>query len=801
MRGLLLLAAWLLSFCAAAQKPPEGELTGTVADEKGQAMAGASVQLISFSDSTYPLVTSTDKTGSFQFTGLKLGYYSLRLSFVGYTTLRLDSIHLREDRYLFNLNDLVLKQGGATLDEIVIYAEKPLIQSREGNITFNAAESPLSAGSNASDLLTNVPLVTKDPTGKLLVRGKEPKILIDDKPVELNLQQLQDLLESLPGSTIEKIEVLTNPPPQYANEQGGVINIVTKKGTMGFNGRVTAFGGTRGEAGVNASFNYRKQGFSLNLNTGFGYNYFEGMGYSNRQNSYADSSNYFRTDNTYQNRNLRPNIRANINYDLDKWQSLNAVLQYNQNRYDNRSQTTYTNLDRFQSVYRLSDRSIKSTGDGYNPNISLSYSRKAKRSGGTIKIITNLNTSSNTGDRDFYQQFLNPDKTFTGLDSTQQQRTDNQTLGYSLRLNYDQPLANKKTVLSSGAYLTHTRSDIEADASYRKRADGSWATLEALTNQFRFTQQVTNLRTSVKQLLAAHVSATAGLAAEQTSIHFDLYKTASDTANRYWSLLPFANMNLGFPGDWNLTVAYRRTIRRPGINELNPTIDFSDPYNIRFGNPSLEASGADNFDLVLGKTKNSSYGNIGLGYNIVSDIYTQVRELLADGRTQLTWQNISGRKEYEASTWNGYSISKFLKLNFSASYTYSTYSSYDKLYRNFRNGGSLSSNLNLNYIWRDLYTTTGSFTFNRFANPQGTVKSTLSMNIGLQAKLAQKKLVLTLNLVDPFLPQQNRTYTYGTNFTVENYSETQTKNYRLSVGYNFNNAKKKKPKGLPLKKG
>jgi outer membrane receptor for ferrienterochelin and colicin len=47
--------------------------------------------------------------------------------------------------------------------------------------------------------------------------------------VELNLQQLQDLLESMPGSSIEKIEVMTNPPPQYANEQGGVINIVTKK--------------------------------------------------------------------------------------------------------------------------------------------------------------------------------------------------------------------------------------------------------------------------------------------------------------------------------------------------------------------------------------------------------------------------------------------------------------------------------------------------------------------------------------------------------------------------------------------
>ncbi|OYW17001.1 MAG: hypothetical protein B7Z54_09010, partial [Sphingobacteriales bacterium 12-47-4] len=164
---------------------------------------------------------------------------------------------------------------------------------KEGNITFNAGESALSAGSSASELLTNVPLVTKDPDGKILVKGKEPRILIDDKPVSLNLQQLQDLLESMPGSSIEKIEVLTNPPPQYANEQGGVINIVTKKGRIGKSGRVTLFGGSRGEAGLNASYSYRRKGLAINLNTGMSYNRYTGEGNSQRQNIYTDSTNFF----------------------------------------------------------------------------------------------------------------------------------------------------------------------------------------------------------------------------------------------------------------------------------------------------------------------------------------------------------------------------------------------------------------------------------------------------------------------------------------------------------------------------
>src|SRR4029079_1244042 len=137
---------------------------------------------------------------------------------------------------------------------------------------------------------TNVPLVQKDPNGKITVRGKEPKILIDDKPVELNLQQLQDLLESLPGSSIEKIEVMTNPPPQYANEQGGVINITTKKGRVGKSGRINISAGTRGEASMNGNFTYRKQGLSITLNSGVSYNRVIGEGNSSRNNFYTDSS-------------------------------------------------------------------------------------------------------------------------------------------------------------------------------------------------------------------------------------------------------------------------------------------------------------------------------------------------------------------------------------------------------------------------------------------------------------------------------------------------------------------------------
>ena len=296
----------------------------------------------------------------------------------------------------------------------------------------------------------------------------------------------------------------------------------------------------------------------------------------------------------------------------------------------------------------------------------------------------------------------------------------------------------------------------------------------------------------MKQLLGENFSTTGGLAAEWTHIRFDLLKEGSKAGHDYWSYLPFATISRNWKEGYNLSFSWRRTIRRPGVTELNPTIDSSDAYNIRSGNIGLRPSLAHNFDLVIGHTNKSFYANVGLGYNIVDDVFSQIRTRLSDTTTQIIWENISGRKEYEISTWSGYSLSRQAKINISASYIYSRYSDYDKQVRNYRDGGSFTSNLNMNYNLKDLYTATGSFTFNRFANPQGTVRSTVSMNIGLQAKLLRKKLTATINFIDPFVQQESRTYTYGTNFNLENYSTTQTRNYRLSIGYNFSRKQKKK---------
>lgn len=800
-RAALLITTVLFVLAAAAQQNAVlGLLTGNVMDEKKKALEGATVQLISFTDSLNKRTVSSDNTGQFTFQAIPFGYYKLSISYIGLQPLTLDSIYFRTERYDFNMSDLILQPRTTdNLETVVIYAEKPLIQSKDGNITFNAGESALAAGSNASELLTNVPLVGKDPDGKITVRGKEPKILIDDKPVELNMQQLQDLLESLPGSSIEKIEVMTNPPPQYANEQGGVINIVTKKGKVGVSGRASLTFGTRGEASFNASFTYRKNGLAININAGGGYNRYEGNGYSVRNNMYTDSSNFFNTTNNYTNKSLRPNFRANVDYDINKNNLLNFVFSYNQNDFDNTNITEYRNINRNDELWKMSRREVLSQGNNYSPNLSLSYTLKGKP-GETLRIITGYNLSFNESDRNFYQQFFNPDLTPNGIDSVQQQLNETRINSYSGRVNYDKMLDNKKTFISLGTAYNRSNNHVTVDASYKKKPEGTMEKLDMLSNDFWFHQTITNLRGSIRQILGENFSFTAGTSVEQTGIWFELLKEGRDVKNDYWTWLPFANINKTWKEKLSLTLAYRRSIRRPGIGELNPTVDFSDPYNIRFGNEKLEASTAHNFDFVVGRTKPKYYVNLGMGYNLVVDVFSQVRTLLANAVTQVTWENISDRKEYELSSWNGVTISKKWKVNFSASYTYNKYSEFDKTVRKFRDGGSFTSNINSAFLPTDLWSIHGGFNINRFSNPQGYARWNTSMNLGVQRKFFRKKLVITVNTIDPFANQQRRIFTYGTNFNLENYSSTRTRNFRISVAYNFTKTQKKKTVVLPAKK-
>ena len=796
----------VLFFCIQGycQKPPSqakrsmGLIIGNVLDAgTSKPLSFASIQLKKMSDTVVAVQVVSDKNGAFECINLPFGYYKLKATMVGYADLQIDSIYLREERYDFNLGDVKLSLSGAASSEVIVYAEKPLIENKDDKIIFNVGESALSGGATTAELLKNMPLINNDPTGKILLKGKEPRILIDDKPTDLNAQQLQDLLESLPGNSIDKIEIMTTPPPQYATETGGVINIVTKKGKIGWVGRVNVSAGTRGESSTSANGSYRNQKLVLNLNGGIGVSTITGNGYSKRENMYRDSTNYFNTQNRFTNFSSRPNFRAQADYEIDKQHLLSLTYQLNPNSFDNNSNNTFTNINNQQQIYRLSNRNNHSLGGGLNHVLSGSYNIKQKTGPGYLRFIANANLSSSHNNRTFFQQFLFPDKSPTGVDSTQRQLFNTDNNSASLRVDFLRPLKTKQHNFNGGVSFLNTWYHGRVNTLFFRKSDQIFAINDLLSNDFTNEQLVATARAGLSYNFKSKYRLSFGVQAEYTNLQFVFLKgNASDVDNGYWNILPNFTLRKEFSKEMNTTLVYRATIRRPGIGELNPNVDYSDPYNIRFGNPYLEPTLSHNYDCNFSYVKGKYYINTSLGYNQLKQVFNSIRTLQAGGKTEVTWKNISDRREYEASAWGGYTFTKKFRMNGSAGYTFNQYGAAEKLIYKYRDGATFYTSLNYNFTPSNLLTFEGTARYNNFADPQGRSRSNLTVNLGVQRKFLDRRLIVSINIIDPTTQQQLQTFVYGANFNLESFSSSNTRNYRLAVSYQLNKVVTKPVKPL-----
>lgn len=782
----LLILLVLQEAFAQQARAPFGLVIGNVLDGKsGKAVAGATVSLSRMgADTVAPRRGITDKDGGFELDRLPFGYYRILVTAVGYSPLRMDSLHLREERFDFNLGDLKLNIKSDSLEEVIVYAEKPILENKDGKITFNAGESALSAGSSTSELIKTLPLISNDANGKILLKGREPRILIDDKPTELNAQQLNDLLEALPGSSIEKIELMTNPPAQYATEGGGVINIVTRKGKIGTTGRINLTAGSRGEANLNANISYRKQKLNLNTNIGVGANRLLGGGSSYRTNQFPDSSNVFTTENTFRNENVRPNLRSSLDYEIDKYRSLQAVVQFNMNVYDNQNTTTYTNINQVGNPWRISDRTTKADGSNINPFASFSFTKRGKDTRENLRILTSYGYGHTENNRNYFQQFMTGDKVPTGVDSTQQQNTETQSHNLSLRVDYNKPIKWMNSQISTGATYNGNINGNVLETFFLRKPDSVWGKIPLLSNDFEFSQHVATVRAGITIDLKNQWKLTTGAQWEWTRFDFD-FTNVPDNGNQYHNFLPNLTLRKDWKREYNLAFVYRKNIRRPGIGELNPSVDYGDPYNLRFGNPTLLPQVAHNFDLNAGKNKGKFYVNASLGFNYVQQIIQSIRTLQPDGKTTITYQNITDRREYEASVFGGYTFNRKFRMNGSAGYNYNSYSAYDRERNRYRNGGSFYTSVSYNYTLTDRISFDGVLRYNNVASPQGRSRSNINQQFGMQMRFFNKRLSMNVVLIDFLSQQQFVTYTQGSNFTLESINNARTRNLRVGLAYNL----------------
>lgn len=763
-----------------------GSMMGNILDNgSGKALPAVSIRLVPLFPGGLIRSMVSDKNGSFDFEKLPMGYYHLGIDMMGYAKTNIDSIYLHTERPDLNLGDIKLNSSATALNEVVVYAEKPLMEAKDGKLVYNVAESPLSSGSNASEMLKNLPLMNANPDGTLLLRGKEPLILMDEKPVNLTGQQLTDLLESLPANVVEKVEVMQNPPPEYATYPDGVINIITKKGRVGIYQRFNISGGSKGEGSVSGNLNYRSSKLNISSSLGFWAGESRGNGYSHRQNIYADSVNYFYSESQYYNRNRNTYARVQADYDFSKTSNLSLVYQGNLNGFNNHSNALYSNRDSLLDVYKASSRDNGSNGSGYNHGFSGSYQWKGKNPVEKLQVYNGLNLGKNNNNRNFYQQFLLPDFLPTGSDSTQLQLTDNYSSSFYLNLNYNKPLNDTGTIyLSLGTSYNFNSNHNMLNTGFLRKPDQAFIGSDLLSNDFYFRQSVFAARAALVLSMPHHIKLIMGTHAERTANAFEFIRgNAPNANNAYWRLLPNFTIRKEVNDNLNIAMVFRETIRRPGINELNPSIDYGDPFNIRFGNPYIQPSLTDNYDFNLSYVDRDFSINGSLGYNRVKNVFNSIRVLIDSGKTQTTYQNISNQEEYEASMWTGFRVSQKIRVSISGGYNFNKYSEKEKQLYRYSDGGSFYTTVNYTYAPDNLTVIEANNRYNSYANLQGTSRSNLSLSISAYRKFFKKKLVVAISTIDPFGLQKSNSNITGPNFNIDSYSVNNTRNFRLSLSY------------------
>ena len=237
---LLLLLLFFFTAIASAQVI-KVTVSGTIKEAaKKTPLPFVNVTLLLSQDSSFVTGAITNEDGIFSLANVPSGTYVLKVTYVGYQP-KIQSTLVGQLSPFLNIGTIELTEQAAQLGEVTVTAQQEAIASTLDKKTFTLGDNITQAGSSALEAMKNLPGVTVDNDGKVLLRGNDRvMVLIDGRQTALTGFGNQTGLGTIPASAIEKIEIINNPSAKYdANGNAGIINIIYKKEKKdGFTGKI-----------------------------------------------------------------------------------------------------------------------------------------------------------------------------------------------------------------------------------------------------------------------------------------------------------------------------------------------------------------------------------------------------------------------------------------------------------------------------------------------------------------------------------------------------------------------------------
>lgn len=274
-RFFILFCFLLINFFSEAQggaggAMPSFTIKGKVIDAASkQPMEYCTVSLIKTSDGSLANGSITDMNGLINLTHNFPGKYHLDISYIGFSTKRIENIELKKEQLIVELGTIILSSDAEKIKEVEVSALRSSVKYEIDKKVVTVDKQIVAGSGSAVDVLETVPSVQVGVDGNVSLRGSSSfTVLINGR---MSVLDANEALRQIPASTIESIEIITNPSAKYdAEGTAGIINIILKKNReSGFSGVVNARVGTFGNYGADATISYNVKKFTFFLSSNY----------------------------------------------------------------------------------------------------------------------------------------------------------------------------------------------------------------------------------------------------------------------------------------------------------------------------------------------------------------------------------------------------------------------------------------------------------------------------------------------------------------------------------------------------
>jgi outer membrane receptor protein involved in Fe transport len=773
--------------------PAEGILTGHVVDKAdGLPMEYVNIVVFSMRDSSMVngIITSSD--GRFRLENIPYGRHYGIANFIGYDKMVIPDIRITPKQKEVDLGTVFLSPASAELEGVEVTAERVHVEYKIDKKVINVGQDLMAAGNTAIEVLENTPSIQVDIEGNVTLRGSSNfTVLIDGRPSVLTGS---DALQQIPASTIDQIEIITNPSARYDPDGvGGIINVVLKKQRRsGINGVVNLSVGSKNKYRGDILLNYRTG--KWNVYGGFDYNHFEfSMRGRNEYESYMTDTVFNRHTDFRGNMNRKGyGIKGGADFFLNDKNTFTLSGRYGGFEFNRTMRSSRQLFYEPASTHQYS-RSVSTMNRGSDfYELNLGHTLKFDNKGHQLDFLAFF--SNRDGDNTQDQENYLTDPGWNIMDDSPdilRITEDSDDLGIRLKLDYTRPFGQEGKV--EAGYQSRFDKQHETYDYYDWNHDqGLWIENPAFVSESDFIRNIHSLY-GIFANTSGSFGYQAGLRGEYTDRRIENLLSPEVYIIDRFDLFPTLHLSRKFEREHQVMASYGRRINRPRGRELDPFIHYFDPYHVRQGNPSLEPEYIDSYELSYQKRLRTGFVSFETYYRINKNKITRIQRQWEDGIVLQTFQNLNRDFSLGAELMVNLSVTKWLDLNGSVNlYDYRLEGNVEEV--NVSAGstnldGRFNGTIKLPADFR------GQLTFiyrGPTVTAQGESKDFFMTNIAIRKDFFNRRMNAILSVRDLFSTGKRESITEGIGFYSYDYFKRESPVVNLSLSYIINNYKRQR---------